>query len=217
MKKKSDRDILDEYQKLRDEMIIEQVNDIFRNNPANYREELEKIGFQWFDDDDGEEKREEASAIAENDNQDLLVRFFNGEVSLKDEVLETFLSERNREEPNLPLFRKYFKKGNQRLKALLLFGLKKNPTDRDLLNDLSYFHEFHPMLGELIHLYMTACERENDVNAFRELAEDFFFNTVEDGYEALYALKELYGTVTDKGFVIDQLLSEQEELGSVEI
>ena len=191
MKKKSAKDILDEYQKLRDEMIIEQVNDIFRNNPVNYREELEKIGLQWFDDDDGEEKREEASAVAENENQDLLVRFFNGEIHLKDEALETFLSERNGEEPNLPLFRKYFKKGNQHLKALLLFGLGKNPIDRDLLNDLSYFHEFHPMLGELIHLYMTACERENDVNAFRELAEDFFYNTVEDGYEALYALKEI--------------------------
>jgi len=214
MKKKNAKDILDEYQKLRDEMIIEQVNDIFRNNPVNYREELEKIGLQWFDDDDGEEKREEASAVAENENQDLLVRFFNGEIHLKDEVLETFLSERNKEEPNLPLFRKYFKKGNQHLKALLLFGLGKNPIDRDLLNDMSYFHEFHPMLGELIHLYMTACERENDVNAFRELAEDFFYNTVEDGYEALYALKEIYSAAADKGFVIEQLLIEQEELAS---
>ena len=211
MKKRSDKDILDEYQKLRDEMVIEQVDDIFRNNPANYREELEKIGFQWFDDDDGEEKREEDTAVAQNESQDFLVRFLEGTGNLTNEVLEIFLSERNREDPNLPLFRKYFKRGNNRLKMLLLFGLEKNPTDRDLLNDLSYFHEFHPMLTELIHLYMTACEQESDINAFRELAEDFFFNTVDDGYEALYALKEKYGTTADKAFVIDQLLSEQEE------
>ena len=149
--------------------------------------------------------------MAQNESQDFLVRFLEGTGNLTNVVMEIFLSERNREDPNLPLFRKYFKRGNNRLKMLLLFGLEKNPTDRDLLNDLSYFHEFHPMLTELIHLYMTACEQESDINAFRELAEDFFFNTVDDGYEALYALKEKYGTTADKAFVIDQLLSEQEE------
>ena len=28
-----------------------------------------------------------------------------------------------------------------------------NPTDIGFLNDLAFFHEFHPMLGELINRY----------------------------------------------------------------
>ena len=172
---------------------MDTVNEVFKNNPQNYKEELAKLGFQWFDDDYPDEIEEEDNAVPENKNQEFLVAYFNGDVELSNSVIEAFLAEKNSDEPNFALIRKYFRQGNEHLKALIYRGLEINPTDIGFLNDLSFFHEFHPMLRELIRYYTDACRLQQNLKTFRELASDFYYNTAPDGYEAYHALKEIYG------------------------
>jgi hypothetical protein len=50
-KKKKDPTI-EAYQKLKNEIIIDKVDEIFRTQPDNYISALEEIGFKYYDDDD---------------------------------------------------------------------------------------------------------------------------------------------------------------------
>jgi hypothetical protein len=93
-------------------------------------------------------------------------------------------------------------------------GLEMDPTDDGFLNDLSLIHEYHPMLGELIERYIEACRIQEDLDSFGELAQDFFYNTMLDGYEAYDALKEIYDSDTPKGKVIDSLVYMEEALSA---
>ena len=75
-KKDKDKDsTLDDYKKLKDEMIIDKVNEIFRTQPENYIAALEDIGFTYVEEED-EEEIEEKRAKPENQNQRDLVAFF---------------------------------------------------------------------------------------------------------------------------------------------
>ena len=69
MDKKDKGDILDEYEKLKNEIIIDKVNEIFRSQPKNYVAALNEIGFEYCEDDDDEEEMEEKNAKPENKNQ----------------------------------------------------------------------------------------------------------------------------------------------------
>lgn len=211
MKKKDKKDIIDEMIKLKNEMVIEKVNEVFKKNPENYREGLAEIGFQWFDDDYPDEIEEENSAVPENRNQELLVAYFNGDLDLSDHILEIFFTEKYRDDPNYALIRRYFRQGNKKLKALIYRGLEMNPTDIGFLSDLSFFHEFHPMLGEVIRCYTEACKLQGNPETFSELARNFYYNTSPDGYEVYHALKEIYGSGTEKGMIIDQLIQDEKD------
>jgi hypothetical protein len=209
MDKKDKDDTLAEYQKLKNEIIIDKVNEIFRSQPKNYVAAMNEIGFEYCDDDD--EEMEEEKAIPENKNQRDLIAFYEGEQDASEMILTVFLAERNAEHPNFPLIRKYFKKANQSLKALLLYGLDRYPTRIDLLSDLAYFHEFENMLSEVIVYYTQACEKEMDLEKFTELAQDFYYATNPDGYEALFALQEMFAPHTEKRKIIDFLIAEEEQ------
>lgn len=212
MKKKDKKDIIAQFEKLKREMAIEKVNEVFKKNPENYREELAKLGFQWVDDDYPDEIEEENAAASENKDQEILVAYFNREIGLSDDIVEVFLKEKYRDEPNYALLRRYFRQRNEPLKALIYRGLEMNPTDIGFLNDLAFFHEFHPMLGELISRYTEACKLQKNTESFTELAEDFYYNTSPDGYEAYHALKEIFGPETQKGKILDHLIKEEEEM-----
>jgi hypothetical protein len=123
----------------------------------------------------------------------------------------TFLTERYAKRPNLPLIRKYFKKANQKLKALLIYGLDQYPGRIDLLSDLTYFHEFENILTTLITYYTRVCVNQVNLETFTELAQDFYYATNPDGYEASYALRELFEPHTEKRKIIEFLISEKEE------
>ena len=209
MGKKDESDALDDYSKLKNEIIIDIVNEVFRCEPDNYIAALEELGFEYHEDDD-EEEMEEKAAKPENDNQRNLVAYFEGEGDATDAVLAIFLAERDADCLNLPLIRKYFKKTNQRLKALLLYGLNHYPAMIDLLSDLAYFHEFENILSTLITYYTRACVNEMNVETFAELAQDFYYATSPDGYDALVALRELFEPHTEKRKIIDSLISEEE-------
>jgi hypothetical protein len=212
MKKKEKKNIIDEIIKIKNELVTERINEIFRTKPEYYRTELAMLGFEWLDDDYPDEVEEETNAAPENKDQELLVAYFNGEVELSDELMEVFLKEKLSNRPNYALLRRYFRQGNGNLKTLIYHGLEIDPTDDGFLNDLSLIHEFHPMLGELIERYTEACKIQEDLDSFSELAQDFFYNTTLDGYEAYHALKEIYGSDTPKGQVIDSLVYMEEAL-----
>ena len=211
MKKKDKKKTINDLHKLKNEIVIDKVNEVFKNNPGNYKEELAKIGFQWFDDEYPDEIEEENNAVPENRNQEFLIAYFSGGVELSNSVIEAFLTEKYSDEPNFALIRRYFRQGNQHLKSLIYFGIKINPTDVGFLNDLSFFHEFHPMLGELIRRYTDACRLQQNLETFSELALDFYYNTAPDGYEAYHALKEIYGSDTQKGMIIDHLIQDEKK------
>lgn len=181
----------DDFEKIKNKIKFEQVAKVIKEDPKNWSNRLEDIGFFWEDDGyDDQEELEEKLAKPENINQEFLVGYFDGHISFTEAVLKTFLEERESDNPNYPLFRKYFKSGNEQLRQLLLYGLSKTATDIDLLSDLTYFHEYRNILGELISLYLKACEDEQDVDKFEEIVMDFYYATKPDGYDALYELNE---------------------------
>lgn len=187
---------------------VAQVAEIFRTHPQDYRQRLEEVGFVWQDDEYDllyeEETKEERLAVPETENQRYLVHFLECGGPVNGQVIEAYMQERYTQTPNLPLIRKYFKQANTNLKAILLAGLTANPTDLDLLDDLSYFSEFDSMLGELIHFYKDACIRETDMERFSLLAQDFHMNTYDQGFDALYELHEIFQSGT-KCAVIEHL------------
>ncbi|MBF0236547.1 MAG: hypothetical protein HQM12_02480 [SAR324 cluster bacterium] len=193
----------DDDEKLRARKLVEQVKQIIRNDPANWASNLEKIGFEWFDDNYGDQEViEEQQATPQNLNQEYLCAYFEGNIPLSQEVLTSFEIERNSEDPNYPLIRKYFKQANPYLKKLILSGLDLNPTHQPLLCDLSFFHEFSPLLTELIERYVQACLREQDMLQFSELVKDFYYHTHPDGYDAVHALKEIFLPDSAKGQLV---------------
>ena len=200
----------DDYEKIKNEIISERVAETIKKDPENWSERLEEIGFSWKDDSYGDqEEQEEKRAKPENINHEFLAGYFDGHIKLSDAVLKAFSEERNADNPNYPLFRKYFKSGNERLRQLLLYGLAKNTTDTDLLNDLTFFHEFQNMLGVLIRLYLKASEEEQDIDRFKEIAEDFYYAAEPDGYDALQELKQRFSSDSAKGEVVRTLIQER--------
>jgi hypothetical protein len=200
----------DDYKKLKDEVIIDKVNEIFRSRSDSYIAALEEIGFEYHEEDD-EEEIEERKAKPKNKNQRKLVAYFEGEEDASEIIFAAFITERYAKRPNLPLIRKYFKKANQKLKALLIYGLDHYPGRIDLLSDLTCFHEFENILTTLIIYYTRACVNQENLETFTELTQDFYYATNPDGYEALYALRELFEPHTEKRKIIDFLISEEEE------
>jgi hypothetical protein len=215
-KRKTGKSIFDQYRSLRDEMVSDRIREAFKGTAAVACRELGKFGFQWVDDETDEDNvKEEGGAVPENINQEFLVGYFEGHVKWSGAVLEAYLSEKASDSPNFPLLRRYFRKGNPALKALLLRGLDQCPTDASLLHELAFFHEYHWMLSELISRYITACMLENDAELFAELAIAFYYNTVEDGFEALNELKKIVGDIPQKRSTIDQLLLEHETMADL--
>jgi hypothetical protein len=210
MGKKDVDPVLDEYEKLKSEIIHDQVNEIFRNHPKDYIAKMEELGFEYFEDDDCEEI-EEKNARPENQRQRDLVAYFEGREKLSETIFESYSEEKTTENPNYPLIRKYYKKANKNLKTLLLYGLDNYPSRIDLLSDLAFFHEFENILNILINYYTQACIAQENLETFSELAKEFYYSTNPDGYEAYYALRELFKPETDKRKIIDFLITEDED------
>jgi len=212
MGKKARDAVLDNYEKLKDEMIRDKVDEIFRTYPDDYVSKLEELGFEYVEDDGMDaEEMEERDARPKNRRQRDLVAFFENKRGLSEAIFEFFTDEKASDDPNYPLIRKYFKRANQNLKALILYGLDKHPGRLDLLSDLAFFNEFENVLSLLITHYTQACIRQENLNMFSKLAEDFYYATRPDGYEAYYALRELFEPESDKRKIIDFFIAEDEK------
>ena len=106
---KKDKDPTNEdFEKLENKIIIEKVDEIFRNHPKDYISKLEELGFVYYEDDDNEAAEEE-NARPENQNQRELVAYFENRRELSEKIFEMFSTEKAAENPNYPLFRRYFK------------------------------------------------------------------------------------------------------------
>jgi len=211
MDEKEKDSVLDDYEKIKNEIIRDKVNKIFRNHPRDYIAKMEEIGFKYCEDDNDYEEIEESNAKPENQRQRDLVAYFENKTELSKKIFESYSEEKAAEDPNYPLIRRYFKEANKNLKTLLLYGLDNYPGRIDLLSDLAFFHEFENILSILITYYTQACLEQGNLQTFSELAKDFHFSTNPDGYEAYYALRELFGPETDKRKIIESLIAEEEE------
>ena len=210
MAKKDKDSVLDGYKKLKNEIIYDKISEIFRNHPDNYIAKMEEIGFEYFEDDVDYEEIEEKNAKPENQRQRDLVAYFENKKKLSKKIFESYSDEKASDNTNYPLIRKYYKTANKNLKSLLIYGLEKYPGKIDLLSDLSFFHEFENILSILITYYTRACVNQEDLETFSEIAQDFYYSTSPDDYEAYYALRELFGPDTDKRKIIDFLIAEEE-------
>ncbi len=211
MAKKDKDSVINDYKKLKDEIIFDKVSKIFCNHSKDYIMKMEEIGFEYFEDDVDLEEIEEKNAKPESLRQRDLVAYFENKKKLSKKIFESYSEEKAADNPNYPLLRKYYKAANKNLKALLFYGLEKYPGRFDLLSDLSYFHEFENILDTLITYYTRACVIQEDLETFSELAQDFYYSTIADDYDAYYALQELFGPDTDKIKIIDFLIAEEEE------
>ncbi len=211
MAKKDKDSVINDYKKLKDEIIFDKVSKIFCNHSKDYIMKMEEIGFEYFEDDVDLEEIEEKNAKPESLRQRDLVAYFENKKKLSKKIFESYSEEKAADNPNYPLLRKYYKAANKNLKALLFYGLEKYPGRFDLLSDLSYFHEFENILDTLITYYTRACVIQEDLETFSELAQDFYYSTIADDYDAYYALQELFGPDTDKIKIIDFLIAEEEK------
>jgi len=211
MGKKDKDSILDDYEKLKTEITRDKVNEIFRSHPKDYIAKMEELGFEYFEDDDDCEEIEERNAQPENQRQRDLVAYFEGRKKLSKKIFGSYSEEKATENQNYPLIRKYYKEANKNLKSLLLYGLDNYPGRTDLLSDLAFFHEFENILNILITYYTQAYIDQGNLETFSELAKDFYYSTNPDGYEAYYALRELFEPETDKRKIVDFLIAEDEE------
>lgn len=204
--KKSDDIVQDE---IIDEIIRDKIREAFSDNPDNPMVALEEAGFTWYDDDYPSEEAEEDSAVPENRNQEVILEFFQSGGTPSDYILEIFLAEKSSDTPNFPLFRRYFRKANRNLKSLILWGLEKYPARIDLLQDLGFFHEFSNILNTVIKYYTHACENQANIDTFTDLAQEFYYTTLPDGYDAYLALKDLFPEGTEKRAIVDFLIAEE--------
>jgi len=149
MRKKRKKATTHDSDRIESEILREKVNEIFRDHPHDYISKLEDIGFEYFGDDLPDEEAEEREAKPENQRQKDLVDFFENRKRLSEKIFVSFSDEKAAEDTNYPLIRRYFRKANQNLKALLLYGLDKYPGRIDLLSDLAFFHEFECEWGQV--------------------------------------------------------------------
>jgi hypothetical protein len=76
MTKKDKNSVLDDYVKLKNEIVCDRVNEIFRNYPKDYIAKMQDIGFKYFEDDEDSEELEERDAKPVNKRQRNLVAYF---------------------------------------------------------------------------------------------------------------------------------------------
>jgi hypothetical protein len=193
------------------DIIRDEVERIFKKHPHDYISKLEELGFEYYDDDEDIEEQEEALAGPKNQNQEYLVGCFDGNVVLSDRSVAIFLEERNSSTPNYPLLRKYFKSANANLLAMITHGLELDPLSDELLSDLAYFHEFQNQLNSLIKYYSQACEKQENIDAFSGLAKNFYDAVLPDGFNAYYALRDLFDNGTDKRKIVDFFVEVSEQ------
>ncbi len=190
-----------------------EVRRILRERPYDSVAELEKLGFAYASsgEDDVDDIAEEQAATANTEEQNQLVMFFEGNSSPSDELVSCYVTELEKDEPHYALLRRYFRQSSPQLLALLCYGLDQNPTHTDLLNGLGFYHVFSPILKPLIMHYSKACEVEQDMTRYRQLAQDFHINCSASGYEAFYALDEKLLENNRKKAILKDLMTEWSE------
>jgi hypothetical protein len=178
------------------------------------REEIEALGFTWNVDDrvDTAEIAEEQTALPLTKDQITLASFLEGTSPLDHSLVSLWRTEAERDTTPHALWRRYFRAGNPQMKKLILLGLDQDPSDRNLLAQLAFFHEFCAIPKELLARYMSACDREDDPHCFVALVRDFEEATSWFGYDALAALRERHAKDRSKMVLIEESLLQRSRL-----
>ena len=58
-------------------------------------------------------------------------------------------------------------------------------------------------------LHLIACDHEQNLKNFEQLALEFYYDTDPDGFNALYELSEKYGSDSNKGKIVREILRKQ--------
>ncbi len=110
---------------LQSKKLFQSTCDALENGINNGYEKLVALGYEYcYEEGEDSDIIEERNSKPLNANQRQLVSYFMDEIELNKVILNKFLSEKNKKNPNYPLFRKYFRSGNLKLRELLLFGLE---------------------------------------------------------------------------------------------
>jgi hypothetical protein len=165
--------VIDEYEKLKRELRFEQVSKTIKESPNNWKQGLEMLGYVWCED----EVDEKELPIIENQRQQDIVNYLNGNKELEQSIVYCWKEEIANESPNYVLFREYFEKGNERLKQLLILAINIEPNNRDLLLALALFDEYKDSFSHLLDSYINALILESDLQKFEILVKDFLCNT----------------------------------------
>lgn len=102
MGRKDKNSALDGYEKIKNEIIRDKVNDIFRNHPKDYIAKMEELGFKYYEDDnEDEEEIEERNAKPENQRQRDLVAYFENKTKLTKKYLKATLRKKLQKIPTI--------------------------------------------------------------------------------------------------------------------
>ncbi len=201
----------DDFEHLRNQIIIERATKALKETTGFHDEILAPLGFDFVDDNsEAGEVEEELAASPKNALEKSLMDYFEGQSQISQKEVQNFITLKNSKEPNYPLIRRYFKQGNEQLLKLLLYGLSKQPTNIELLQDLHYFHQHRNIHFDIVRCYLHACEEQQDIEAFIELVEDFIHATQDTNFDALHQLKHAFPKNTLKGHQIRKLKEDEQ-------
>lgn len=179
---------------LKDKILWHKTKDLLKKGTEDTYGDLIALGYHCVEAAGDKEEFEELQAKPESASEKELVQFFESKKEVTDNILSNFINQKNKEEPNYALFRKYFKEANVQLKKLLLFGLDKEPTSLDLLSDIALFSKFESALGILIERYISACRLESNEEKFKEIVMAFHCDVSLYGYDVFYSLKNIFAS-----------------------
>lgn len=189
-----------DYRDVPGESISELIGEVVGSDPMSFEESLQECSL--VEDD----RYVSALPPIETLNQEWLCAYFDEHIDFHPGMIDAYLDEANADSPNYDLFYPYFLQGSSNLKKLLLACIERYPSDPALLNDLAHIHAHAFMLDELAERYRRACRLETDPEAFAELAQGYFFNTVSDDFDAFYDLRILFRNDPEKSAIIEYLI-----------
>ncbi len=190
----------DDPKRFHDQLVMERVSKTLKESTGFHPDTLTKLGFNFIaDDSEAKEIEEECKALPKNTIEKNLINYLEGQSQPSQKQIDHFIAIKNSKEPNYPLIRKYFRQGNEQLLRLLLYSLEVQSANKELLQDLNYFHQHRNIHFEIIRCYLRACEEEQDLVAFEKLVEDFIHATQGTNFDALHQLKHAFPHNTEKG------------------
>lgn len=166
---------------------------ILKNTPRSERySKLVELGFEYIEEeDDCIEKQEEDNAKPLNNRQKTLVKYFEGQFCLSSDIIEQFILEIEGEDTNYPLLRKYFKKGDKSILALIKQALVTYPLRESLINAFVFLSEHNNVFSALISAYTNACKREESISSLENLVRGFYMNASKHDYDVFLSLRKI--------------------------
>ncbi|QEP41934.1 hypothetical protein D5085_01505 [Ectothiorhodospiraceae bacterium BW-2] len=141
----------------------------------------------------------------QNETKEYLTAYFNGHIAYNSDMLEAMRHDIYRNIAKFDFYEQYLIAGNPRILHLILEGLAARPDSPLLLELLLFFHQFHPILPQLIGCYTQAFLQNNDDEDLFEMALDFIEATAENGYDAMAQLRVLFANNTNKLQLLDEV------------